>query len=89
MEQTKHENRRSCEEAESRVRSELGLKLSMSERRTSQLEGENHALKVSLKLYFFDFENLFRKVDNFRKSIFRIVDFFEESNFSENRVNFY
>ena len=46
LEQTKHENRRACEEAESRVRSEYGLKLSMSERRTQQLEGENHSLKV-------------------------------------------
>ena len=36
------------DEVESKARSELGLKLSMSERRAAQLETENHQLKVKL-----------------------------------------
>ena len=36
------------DEVESKARSELGLKLSMSERRADQLETENHQLKVKL-----------------------------------------
>ena len=42
------DSKRRLDEVESKARSELGLKLSMSERRAAQLETENHQLKVKL-----------------------------------------
>ena len=48
IDQIRIDSKRRLDEVESKARSELGLKLSMSERRAAQLETENHQLKVKL-----------------------------------------